>query len=158
MPSFPDPGPTHGPSHGHWPADLPVAAVRFARASSALGECRRFYVEVLGLDLLFEFRDHDGYDGIVLGLPDHSVQLELIRFRGRPAPEADAENALVLYVEDGGAALRERLDGSVDLLVPENPYWSRLGAFAIADPDGWRVLVVPSSDLDEPAPEVGKSD
>lgn len=150
MPSFAQPGPVHG----QWPADLPVAAVRFTRASTALEECRRFYQEVIGLDLLFDFRDHDGYDGVVLGLPDRSVQLELIRFHGRPAAEADQENALVLYVEDGGAALRERLGERVDLLVPENPYWSRLGAFAIADPDGWLVLVVPSSDLDESAPAV----
>ena len=136
---------------GRWSADLPVAAVRFARATSALEECRRFYAEVVGLEVLHEFHDHDGYDGVVLGLPDQSVQLELIRFRGHEA-EPDAENALVLYVEDSGAALRSRLAGDVELLVPENPYWSRLGAFAIADPDGCQVLLVPASDLEQPAP------
>lgn len=136
----------------HWPAELPVAAVRFARASSSLDECRRFYEKVVGLEVLHEFRDHDGYDGVVLGLPDSSVQLELIRSGHQPGAEPDAENALVLYLEDGGAALRARLPEDVELLVPDNPYWARLGAFAIVDPDGWHVLAVPTSDLDDRDP------
>lgn len=138
-------------SAGLWPQDLPVAAVRFARASAALDECRRFYEQLLGLEVLAEFRDHDGYDGVVLGLPDVSVQLELIRLGGHDASAPDPENALVLYLEDGGAALRSRLPHDVELLIPDNPYWSRLGAFAIVDPDGWQVLVVPASDLAEAA-------
>jgi GNAT superfamily N-acetyltransferase len=145
--------PALGIAPGPWPAHLPVAAVRFARPSGALEECRHFYEEVVGLDVLFEFTDHDGYDGVVLGLPDRSVQLELIRFRDRPAAAADPEDALVIYVEDV-AALRERLTGHTDLLVPENPYWVRAGAFTIVDPDARHVLVVPAADLREPAPTV----
>ncbi len=139
------------PSH-HWPEELPVAAVRFARATTALDECRRFYDNVVGLEVLHEFRDHDGYDGVVLGLPDSSVQLELIRSGHQPGAEPHAENALVLYLEDDGAALRSRLPEDVELLVPHNPYWARLGAFAIVDPDGWHVLAVPASDLDDRDP------
>lgn len=137
-----------------WPDDLPVAAVRFTRAADALDECLLFYRDLLGLDVLFEFRDHDGYDGVVLGLPDRSVQLELIRHADATPPTRSEEDALVLYLDDAGAALRARLDGTVEVGVPSNPYWARLGAYELTDPDGWHVLVVPASDLVEPDPTV----
>lgn len=132
-----------------WPVDLPVSAVRVARGCADLDRSRAFYHDLLGLELLFEFHDHDGYDGLVLGLPDRSVQLELIHRHGGRPPVPHPENALVLYLQDEGAALRRRLAPLVPLLVPENPYWSARGAFAIDDPDGWQMLIAPASDLEE---------
>lgn len=29
----------------------------------------------------------------------------------------------------------------------ENPYWTQAGAVTVPDPDGWRVVLVPSSGL-----------
>jgi GNAT superfamily N-acetyltransferase len=136
----------------HWPDDPPVAAVRFARATHALEDCLSFYRDLLGLHVLAEFRDHDGYDGVVLGLPDRSVQLELVRHDGAAGSARSEEDALVLYLEDHGASLRARL-GDVEVGVPSNPYWARLGAYDLTDPDGGHVLVVPASDHDEPRPE-----
>jgi GNAT superfamily N-acetyltransferase len=137
-----------------WPEDLPVSAVRFARATRDVDDSLAFYRDLLGLEVLFDFRDHDGYDGVVLGLPDRSVQLELIRHDGAVAPERSDEDALVLYLDDGGAALRARLGDTVDPQAPANPYWARLGAYEIADPDGWHVLVAPASDVEERRPTV----
>ncbi|MCW2786748.1 MAG: hypothetical protein JWP74_3265 [Marmoricola sp.] len=63
------------------------STVRIARRTVRLQECSLFYTEVVGLPLLTSFRDHDGYDGDVLGIPDESVQLELVRTpNGGPVP------------------------------------------------------------------------
>jgi catechol 2,3-dioxygenase-like lactoylglutathione lyase family enzyme len=112
-----------------------------------LAECAEFYGEVLGLPLLFEFRDHDGYSGMVFGLPDRSVQLELVQRDGATAiPEPDPENQIVFYLpgDDAAAEIHDRLRArGLEPVVPENTYWVRRGAFAFADPDGWIVIFAP---------------
>lgn len=132
---------------GCWPSHLPVATVRFARPTARLEECSRFYRDVLGLKLIAEFSGHDGYDGIVVGLPDHSVQLELTsRGEAPKLPEPSAENQLVLYLADSAAVAEvaaRMANAGVDRVEPENPYWTAHGAIAFADPDGWLVVFVP---------------
>ncbi len=124
-----------------WPPHLPATSVRFARPS--------FYRDVLGLAVLAEFRDHDGYDGVVVGLPDRSVQLELTQRADAPAPpEPTPEHQLVFYVGDEAALARAeaRLRGrGLEPVPTENPFWSRQGAIAFADPDGWVVILAPWS-------------
>ncbi|MGW2663725.1 GNAT family N-acetyltransferase [Nocardia tengchongensis] len=126
-------------------AELRVGAARFARATARLEECAVFYREIVGLAQLFEFSDHAGYSGFVFGLPGQSAQLELVRLHGAPTPPpADPEHAVVLYLRGGFEALRTRLaDHGVGEVVPDNPYWVAAGAFAVLDPEGWMLIVVP---------------
>ncbi len=130
-----------------WPRHLPATSVRFARPTTRLEACARFYRDVLGLEVLAEFRDHEGYDGVVVGLPDRSVQLELTQRAGAPAPpEPTPEHQLVFYVGDehalAGAEARLRGNGLAPV-PPQNPYWTRRGARAFTDPDGWVVILAP---------------
>jgi catechol 2,3-dioxygenase-like lactoylglutathione lyase family enzyme len=131
-----------------WPAELPVTAVRFARPTQRLAECAEFYRETIRLTQLFEFHDHSGYCGFVFGLPDRSAQLELVERDGAASiPPPDPENAIVFYLSgtDTTDRVRARLEAhGLDFVVPENPYWVAAGAFAVADPDGWIVIFVPS--------------
>lgn len=131
----------------NWPAHLPATSVRFARPTTRLDACTAFYRDALGIPVLAEFRGHAGYDGVVLGLPDRSVQLELIeRTEGGPLPDPSAEHQLVLYLGDHEAVtqaadrLRER---GVESVAAENPYWTERGAVAFMDPDGWVVTLAP---------------
>ncbi len=130
-----------------WPPHLPASSVRFARPTTRLEACASFYRDMLGLEVLAEFKDHDGYDGVVVGLPDRSVQLELTRRADAPAPPAPTpEHQLVFYLGDQDALARAhaRLRGHGLESVPiENPFWSRRGAMAFADPDGWMVILAP---------------
>lgn len=123
------------------------SVVRVARRTVRLEECTAFYRDVLGLPVIASFRDHDGYDGDVLGLPDARVQLELVRTpSGAALPSQDDEDALVLYVEDL-QPLRERLEhGGVAVRSAENPYWQRSGAFVVHDPEGRSVLLAPAQE------------
>lgn len=115
--------------------------VRFARHTDRLGEIVQFYRDGVGLSVLGEFRDHAGYDGVFLDLPESEVHLEFTTGGGHPAPVPDPETVLVLYLEDDAERQRiaARLAGRE--VTPSNPYW-RTHALAFADPDGFQVLLV----------------
>ncbi|MBI3368774.1 MAG: VOC family protein [Burkholderiales bacterium] len=121
-----------------------VRRFRSARPSNALGPLRRFYVDGLGLTVLAEWQDHEGFDGLVLGPQGGDWQIEFIVERGHEAPRAPTdEHLLVLYV-DNVAEVRAAIARMAALGVapspPNNPYWSRRGAQFI-DPDGYGVVV-----------------
>ena len=104
----------------------------------------RFYRDVLGLAVLAKFCGHDGYDGVVFGLPGNTVQLELTHRASHPAiPEPSPENQIVFYLPGAAAvaSVARRLHAhGHSTVAPENPYWHERGAVAFADPDGWLVL------------------
>ena len=49
---------------------------------------------------------------------------------------------------DAGFFARDRLlrNGHVPVHA-DNPYWARIGAVTVPDPDGWRVVLVPTTGL-----------
>ena len=51
------------------PVDLARAHLRVARPTDDLDAVVRFYRDGLGFDVLSEFRDHAGFDGVMLGHP-----------------------------------------------------------------------------------------
>jgi catechol 2,3-dioxygenase-like lactoylglutathione lyase family enzyme len=118
--------------------------VRFARHTNRLEEVVRFYRDGLGLPELGRFRDHDGYDGVFLGLPGTRAHLELTSGGGHDAPDPHPETLLVLYLgsEEAVAAARDRTRAQP--VEPANPYWKANGV-TIVDPDGFRVVLVPRS-------------
>lgn len=132
---------------GVWPEHLPVASVRFARPTLRLAACRAFYGEALGLPVLASWENHQGYDGVVFGLPDESVQLELTEHEDRePLPELTSEHQLVLYLPNQSALdsiLARLADAGYTSAPTTNPYWSDRGAVAVPDPDGWMLILAP---------------
>ena len=140
---------------GGWPASLPVAQVRVARPTDRLVEVVQFYRDGLGLRELGSFVGHAGYDGVMLGLPDAPYHLEFTQHReGSPCPAPTADNLLVLYIPDAKAidAVVARLGAlGYPPVPPENPYWQGRGV-TIADPDGWRVVLM--NGTYSPAPPV----
>ena len=99
------------------------------------------------MPVLASFEDHDGYSGVVLGLPDSSRQLELVSHEGTvPAPTP--EDQLVLYlgseqrVEEHAARIRS---AGFEPSEPPNPYWARNGAVSFVDPDGYWLVLSPDA-------------
>ena len=131
-----------------WPESLPAGGVRFARPTARLRACVEFYRDLLGLRVLAEFHDHDGYDGFVFGLPDSATQLELTSQAHAPAPHPlSAEDQLVFYLPGAGEVGRVEARLRAHGLLPirtENPYWNDRGAIAFRDPDGLVVIFAPS--------------
>jgi hypothetical protein len=124
-------------------------AVRIARPTGALQPVRSFYEDTVGLAVLWSFTDHDGFDGVIFGLPGEAVQLEIVRSPHGELPAPTVEDALVLYIDDDAerVALIDRLrQGHAVEVAPDeptlNPYWPRAGAHTFVDPDGYRLIVV----------------
>lgn len=108
-----------------------LAHLRVARPTDDLAAVVRFYRDGLGLDLLSEFRDHAGFDGVMPGHRGAGYHLEFTRRAGHPAGRAPTEdNLLVFYLPDR-AAWQEAVDrlGRYGYRpVPAcNPYWDRCG-------------------------------
>jgi catechol 2,3-dioxygenase-like lactoylglutathione lyase family enzyme len=117
---------------------------RSARPANDLRAIERFYVDALGCTRVGAFEDHEGFDGLILGSPDASWQVEFVRERGVTAPRSPTpEHLLVFYVADRAAlAVREvamRTAGHAPV-EPHNPYWLRHG-LTFSDPDGYHVVI-----------------
>src|SRR6185369_12581277 len=113
--------------------------LRVARPTDCLEDVVRFYSEGLGLVVLGSFEDHEGFDGVMLGVPGARHHLEFTRKSGHKAGKAPSEdNLLVFYFPDK----REWLEAIERMAVAGhqpvqsfNPYWDRHGR-TYADPDG----------------------
>ena len=123
---------------------LTTTKLRVARPTDDLEAVVKFYRDGLGLSELYRFADHDGFDGVMLGLPGAPYHLEFTHAHGHRAGRAPTEdNLLVFYVPDPeqwrAAVVRFGRAGYAP--VPScNPYWDRLGV-TFEDPDGYRVVL-----------------
>ena len=115
-----------------------------ARPSDDLDRLLPFYVDGLGLDLLYRFKDHDGFDGVMLGRKGAPYHLEFTRAHDHAAGRAPTQdNLLIFYLPDEmewrATVARMRAAGFAPLPA-FNPYWDRDGV-TFEDPDGYRVVL-----------------
>jgi catechol 2,3-dioxygenase-like lactoylglutathione lyase family enzyme len=118
--------------------------VRFARHTSRLEEVIRFYRDGLGLPEIGRFDGHDGYDGVFLAIPGTDAHLEFTSGGAHPAPVPHPEALLVLYLGSSEAVTETCKRVGAEPVQPANPYWRQHG-ITLADPDGFRVVLVPDS-------------
>ena len=118
--------------------------LRVARPTDNLEEVTKFYRDGLGFAVLYRFEDHDGFDGVMLGLPGAPYHFEFTQARGHRAGRAPtADNLLVFYLPDklqwihAVAGLRK---SGYEPVSSFNPYWDRCG-LTFEDPDGYRVVL-----------------
>ena len=118
--------------------------LRVARPTDHFDEVLRFYTEGLGLTVLGSFEDHDGFDGVILGLAGAPYHLEFTRKRGHIAGRAPTEdNLLVFYLPEKHswqAAVDQMSAVGYESVPSYNPYWDRVGR-TYEDPDGYRVVL-----------------
>jgi len=104
----------------------------------------RFYTVGLGLSHLGSFEDHEGFDGVMLGVAGAAYHLEFTHHRGHAAgPAPTQDNLLVFYFPDTEEWQRAvgRMDAAgYDPVASFNPYWDRAGR-TFQDPDGYRVVL-----------------
>ena len=119
----------------------PTAAIRLARPSNDLAAAERFYVDGLGLHVLYRATAAapGEHDLVMLGWPGAAWHLELLGGAGAPAPTA--EDLLVLYLAGPvDEALVDGLERAGGRRVAQGPYWDRWGV-TVADPDGYRLVL-----------------
>jgi len=122
-------------------------SVRFARHTNAFTEVVAFYREGIGLPVLGAFDDHDGYAGVIFGLPgsDHQLELTTTLAGGAERPAPSRDDLLALYYDTRAAVddVAGRLALVAERAWPANPYWqTRVESVSFLDPDGWRVVLV----------------
>ena len=121
-----------------------IPKLRIARPTNDLAALRHFYVDALGLQELYAFAGHMGFDGLMVGQPQAAYHLEFTQEAGQlvlPAPTA--ENLLVFYLPELGAweaAVAQMQQHGYQPLPAHNAYWDRQG-LTFADPDGYRVVL-----------------
>lgn len=118
--------------------------LRVARPTDNFDQVVRFYTEGLGLTVLSSFQDHDGFDGIMLGVSGSSYHLEFTRKREHTAGRAPTEdNLIVFYLPDRAvwqAAVDRMSSAGYRPVRAYNPYWDHHGRM-FEDPDGYRVVL-----------------
>ena len=137
-----------GTAEEKWMHDAAVslakAHLRVARPTDHLTEVVRFYRDGLGFEVLYEFNDHEGFDGIMLGHDGAAYHLEFTRKRGHTAGRAPTgDNLLVFYLPDETdwqQALQRLESRGYKAVKSFNPYGDKQGKTFEA-PDGYRVVL-----------------
>lgn len=123
---------------------MKAAQFRIARPTNQLAEITRFYTEGLGLKVIGQFTGHEGYDGVMIGLPDSEHHLEFTQYvRETALPKPTNEHLLVFYFKHFTeyTEANERLQQMNCFPVkPENPYWEGKSE-TYEDPDMWRIVL-----------------
>lgn len=118
--------------------------MRVVRPTNVLEEVVRFYRDGLGLTILSSFVDHQGFDGVMLGLPGQQWHLEFTTKLGHVVESAPTlDNLLVFYIPDldQWRLVVERMRSyGYEPVESYNPYWDRQGK-TFQDADGYRVVL-----------------
>lgn len=116
---------------------------RAARHTKNLKKIILFYHNILGLDILGDFQNHDNYDGVFLGIRGESWHLEFTSSSDDPVHQADEDDLWVFYVK-GEKAFNEKVQKLRELGVkevkPKNFYWEVNGV-TFLDLDGFRIVI-----------------
>lgn len=124
--------------------NMKAVQFRIARPTNQLDALKKFYTEGLGLPVIGEFKGHQGYDGIMIGLPDNRYHLEFTQnVHDTVILKPTKENLLVFYYDnsDNYEEANQRLKHLNCFPVkPENPYWEGKSE-TYEDPDKWRIVL-----------------
>jgi prolyl oligopeptidase len=118
--------------------------LRVARPTDNLAAVAEMYAQGLGLRVLAEFVDHDGFDGVILGHAEDRFHLEFTTRDGHAAGNAPTEDhLLVFYVPDRAeweASCARMMNAGFRDVASCNPYWDVHGR-TFEDVDGYRVVL-----------------
>jgi catechol 2,3-dioxygenase-like lactoylglutathione lyase family enzyme len=117
--------------------------LRVARHTKDLNRMIDFYGRILGLKVIDQFKDHDNYNGVLLGMPDLGWYLEFTISGTVPVHSPDEDDLLVFYANSLAEfqAVKEKfIANSVKHVEPKNPYWAKHG-ITFEDPDGFRIVL-----------------
>jgi catechol 2,3-dioxygenase-like lactoylglutathione lyase family enzyme len=118
--------------------------LRIAKPVSDLARTQAMYRQALGLEVVGSFQDHEGFDGVMLGMPGAQYHFEFTHCRAHPvAPSPTAEDLVVFYIPlltDWNGACARMLAAGFRQVPSLNPYWEAQGR-TFQDHDGYRVVL-----------------
>ena len=117
--------------------------LRAARHTANLESIIVFYCDLLGLEILGRFEDHNGYNGVFLGLKGMNWHLEFTTSANAPEHHPDEDDLLVFYMNSPEECklLKQRFaDNGLLPISAKNPYWNTNGT-SYLDPDGYGIIL-----------------
>lgn len=117
--------------------------LRFARHTNNIEELKIFYTEIIGLKILGEFQNHDGYSGVFIGKENSNWHLEFTTSHEKAQQKFDEDDLIVFYPEseiEYGNIIQRINANKISIFYAKNPYWNKNGLF-IKDPDGFGVVI-----------------
>lgn len=117
--------------------------LRFARHTRDLHCIEIFYTKIIGLNKLGSFENHNGYNGIFLGLENTDWHLEFTASEESPKSVFDQDDALVFYVNSDleyQNFIGKLKSNHIQQEKPRNPYWENNGIL-FSDPDGYKIII-----------------
>jgi catechol 2,3-dioxygenase-like lactoylglutathione lyase family enzyme len=116
---------------------------RNARHTNNLKPIVEFYTNILGLEVLFSFENHNDYSGAFIGKPNHEWHLEFTTSKNKAEHKFDVEYILVFYPTEKNEydEIVERIEtNDIEKIKAKNSFWDDNGIM-IKDPDGFRVII-----------------
>lgn len=128
---------------------LPASHLRIARPSRDLRAAERFWVDGLGLDVLFRTGPdaEGGHALLMVGWPGAAWHLELVSDpEGETPPAPTEEDLLVLYLggEVDAGLVSHLVEVGGSRVTSRNSYWDE-GGVTVVDPDGYRLVLTSRS-------------
>lgn len=125
-----------------------VPVMRIVRATSNLKQTVEMYKTGLNYKILYEFKNHDGFDGVMLGHENWPYHLEFTNYQRDDSINGEhytpnPEDALVFYCK-GIKAWSEQCErmnlAGFKLVIAQNPYWNKNGE-VFQDKEGHNIIL-----------------
>ena len=120
---------------------------RWARHTNQLNVIKIFYTDVLGLEVLGSFINHQGYDGVFLGKSEENWHIEFTQSEDNASHAFDEDDLIVFYPNSQSEweQLQSRLiQNNIQFIEAKNPYWNDQtisNSKMFLDPDGYRIVI-----------------
>ncbi len=119
--------------------------LRVARHTDNLEKVISFYIEIMGLEIMGDFKNHDGYDGVFIGKPNLDWHLEFTISQENPNHIFDEDDILVFYpktIEELDSIMNKIHENNFEIKKSKNPYWN-INGILIKDYDNHNVIISP---------------
>ncbi len=117
---------------------------RVARPTDQLDQVVRFYTNGLGLQILYQFENHDGFDDVMVGILGEPYHFEFTHHQGHLVGRAPTQDNLIVFhlpdQQEWRCAVDQMKVTGYEPLKSYNPYWDKSGV-TFEDPDGYRVVL-----------------
>ncbi|NDJ19459.1 VOC family protein [Myxacorys almedinensis] len=118
--------------------------IRVARPTDQLGQVVRFYTDGLGLQILYRFENHEGFDGVMVGIPGEPYHFEFTQQREHLVGRAPTQDHLIVFYlpdqQEWQRAVEQMEATGYEPVKSYNPYWETSGV-TFEDPDGYHVIL-----------------
>lgn len=118
--------------------------LRVARPTDHLDQVVHFYTEGLGLQILYRFENHEGFDGVMVGMPGEAYHFEFTHQRGHAVGRVPTQDNLIVFYISNRLEWQQAIERmnaiGYEPVKSYNPYWD-INGVTFEDPDGYRVVL-----------------